>query len=184
MRADYLAYALLDLVIDNYFVVLEHVGDRIEQLEEDIISNPEPSTLHTIHDLKRKLVLLRRSVWPLREVIARLRREETTFRQRDCPPQRRVVAQSCGHNIEVDSRHGRLVGDTAYHLPEALSGLGHTSAKDESLGVHQIGGIADADSQGARGDFQCFPGQIVSLGCRLADQIGGDRLKIVANQRT
>jgi magnesium transporter len=77
MGADYLAYCLLDLIIDNYFVVLEGMGDRIELLEEEVVANPDPQTVHAIHDLKRELILLRRSVWPLREVIGRLQREES-----------------------------------------------------------------------------------------------------------
>jgi len=77
MPADYLAYALLDAIIDHYFVVLEKLGDHIEGLEEALLLRPTRSQLHQLHHLKRELVLLRRAVWPLREVISGLQREET-----------------------------------------------------------------------------------------------------------
>ena len=67
--ADYLTYALMDAVVDNYFVVLEQLGDTMEGLEDDVISSPTPETLHAIHRLKREMIYLRKSVWPLREVI-------------------------------------------------------------------------------------------------------------------
>jgi magnesium transporter len=76
MGSDYLAYALLDAVVDNYFVVLEQVGERVEFLEEELITNPTPEILHTIHNLKQDMILLRKSVWPLREVVGGLEREE------------------------------------------------------------------------------------------------------------
>lgn len=77
MGADYLVYALLDAVVDNYFVVLERIGEKIEGIEDEIVTNPSPETLQAIHDLKRQMILLRKSVWPLREVISRLERWES-----------------------------------------------------------------------------------------------------------
>ena len=73
--ADYLAYALLDAIVDHYFVILEKLGEKIESLEEELVTNPTPETLQTIHTLKRELIFLRKSVWPLREVISGLERE-------------------------------------------------------------------------------------------------------------
>jgi magnesium transporter len=74
---DYLLYALLDAVVDHLFTVLEPVGDRIEDLEEILVARPGPEALHTIHALKRELVHLRKSVWPLREVVSGLERLES-----------------------------------------------------------------------------------------------------------
>ncbi len=74
MGADYLAYALIDAIVDGYFLVLDHLGERTEALEMDLVSNPTPTTLHEIYRLKRDMIFLRRSVWPLREVIAMLQR--------------------------------------------------------------------------------------------------------------
>jgi magnesium transporter len=79
MGADYLAYALLDAIIDNYFIILEKLGERIEDREEELVTNPVSKTLQTIHNLKRETIFLRKSVWPLREVISGLERRESTI---------------------------------------------------------------------------------------------------------
>ncbi|MFP3908822.1 MAG: magnesium/cobalt transporter CorA [Archaeoglobaceae archaeon] len=67
--SDYLAYALIDAIVDNYFLVLEKMGETIEGLEEELLEEPTTQTLNTIHNLKRELIFLRKAVWPLREVI-------------------------------------------------------------------------------------------------------------------
>jgi magnesium transporter len=77
MGADYMAYALVDAVVDHYFIVLEQLGDEIEALGEEAVSDPTPDTLHTINSIKRELGSLRRSVWPLREVISAIQRAES-----------------------------------------------------------------------------------------------------------
>jgi magnesium transporter len=75
---DYLAYALMDAVVDNYFVLFEKIGEKIEDLEEELVAEPNAATLQGIHKLKRTLISLRRSVWPLREVIANLEKIDST----------------------------------------------------------------------------------------------------------
>ncbi len=70
--ADYLAYSLLDAIVDNYFLVLEKIGEKIEFMEEKLVKNPDPKLLRTIHELKREIIFMRRSVWPLREIIGAL----------------------------------------------------------------------------------------------------------------
>jgi len=77
MGADYLAYALIDAVVDNYFLILEDVGEDLEALEDELIRNPAPDTSQQIHEMKRDMIFLRKSVWPLREVISRLARGES-----------------------------------------------------------------------------------------------------------
>ena len=79
MGADYLAYSLLDSIVDYYFVILEKLGERIESLEEKLVANPNPETLQIIHNLKREMIFLRKSVWPLREVISGLERGESSL---------------------------------------------------------------------------------------------------------
>jgi magnesium transporter len=79
--ADYLAYALVDAIVDNYFLVLEKIGEKIELLEEKVMIDPGPDTLQEIHILKRELLFLRKSVWPLREVISGLGRGESSLIQ-------------------------------------------------------------------------------------------------------
>ena len=77
MGVDYLAYALIDTIVDHYFIVLEQIGEKIELLEEELVTDPTPETLQTIHNLKRDMIFLRKSVWPLREVIGSLERGES-----------------------------------------------------------------------------------------------------------
>ena len=74
---DYLAYSLLDAVIDRYFLILERFAERIETLEEKLIGDPGPETLHQIHHLKREMIFLRKSAWPLREVIYGLEKSDS-----------------------------------------------------------------------------------------------------------
>jgi magnesium transporter len=77
--SDYLLYALIDAVVDQYFDVLEMLGERIESLQERVIADPKPDTLKDIHALKRQLLFVRRAVWPLREAINNLSRSEWPF---------------------------------------------------------------------------------------------------------
>jgi len=77
LGADYLAYTLIDAIVDNYFMILEKLGETIEEIEDKLVTNPTSETLQTIHDLKREIIFLRKSVWPLREVINRLERSES-----------------------------------------------------------------------------------------------------------
>jgi magnesium Mg(2+) and cobalt Co(2+) transport protein (corA) len=66
---DYLAYSLIDSVIDNYFLILERYGEEIEDLEEELLIHPTPETLKAIQKYKREIIILRKSIWPLRELI-------------------------------------------------------------------------------------------------------------------
>lgn len=77
MGADYLAYALIDAVVDCYFGILEKIGDRIEVLEEELIIDPSKETMHQLHAMKREMIHLRKSVWPMRELINNMERSET-----------------------------------------------------------------------------------------------------------
>jgi magnesium transporter len=74
LGADYLAYSMIDAVVDQYFVVLEKLGEKFEDLEDQIVVNPEPTSLSTIYNMKRDMLFLRKSVWPLREAISSLQR--------------------------------------------------------------------------------------------------------------
>jgi len=76
MGADYLAYNLLDIVVDHYFLILEKLGEKIEILEEKLVTNPGTATLQRIQKIKREMILLRKWVWPLREVISSLEKGE------------------------------------------------------------------------------------------------------------
>lgn len=74
---DYLLYSLIDTIVDNYFTVLEKMGEKIEDIEDQLIENPQPIIVHTINNLKRQSIDLRKAVWPLREVINNLERCES-----------------------------------------------------------------------------------------------------------
>lgn len=84
--ADYLAYALIDAVLDSYFDVLELFSEQLEVVEEEVLDMSGRSMLETIHFLKRELILFRRSVWPLRTMIGDLERHETPLIQTDTGP--------------------------------------------------------------------------------------------------
>ncbi|MBA4142264.1 MAG: magnesium/cobalt transporter CorA [Nitrosospira sp.] len=75
--ADFLMYSMIDAIVDSYFVILERLDENTEALETELISQPQPSTLHSIYRLKRENVFLRRSLWPLREVINSLQRGDS-----------------------------------------------------------------------------------------------------------
>jgi magnesium transporter len=73
--ADYLLYALIDAIVDQYFIILEKIGEHIELIEEDVIHDPEPTVIQVIYRLKREIIYLRKSIWPLREVISNLQKQ-------------------------------------------------------------------------------------------------------------
>jgi len=77
--ADYLAHALLDAIVDSYFVILDKFGEKIENLEDALVGRPSPETLRAIQALKREIILLRKSVWPLREMLGGLGRSDSTL---------------------------------------------------------------------------------------------------------
>jgi len=79
--ADYLLYALVDAIVDQYFAVLEHIGEKIEAVQQDVVDDPKPETLSEIHALKRQLLFVRRAVWPLRDVMTNLSRSDCPFLQ-------------------------------------------------------------------------------------------------------
>ncbi|OPY43112.1 MAG: Magnesium transport protein CorA [Methanoregulaceae archaeon PtaU1.Bin222] len=76
---DYLAYALIDDIVDNYFLVIEHLEEQVETLEEELVTNATPSSLHKINNLKKSMIFLRKSIWPLREVISGMERTESSL---------------------------------------------------------------------------------------------------------
>ncbi len=110
--ADYLAYALLDLIVDQYFILLEKLGEDIEDLEEELVSNPTQETLHAMHQLKRDLLISRKSVWPLREVLSRLERAESP-----------LIKESTGVYLRDVYDHVIQVIDTIETFREMLSGM-------------------------------------------------------------
>lgn len=112
MGADYLAYSLIDSIVDSYFGILEKLGEDIEYLEEELVTNPEKETLHAIHDLKREMIFLRKSVWPLREVINGLERGESP-----------LIKKATGIFLRDVYDHTIQVIDTVETFRDMLSGM-------------------------------------------------------------
>ncbi len=127
MKADYLAYSLLDSVIDNYFFVLEKTGEQIEELEDKVVSEPKPETLQEIHKLKRGMIFLRRSVWPLREVINNLERGESSLIRETC---RIYLRDVYDHTIQVI--------DSVETFRDMLSGMHDTFLSSISNRMNEI----------------------------------------------
>ncbi|MBU7581738.1 MAG: magnesium/cobalt transporter CorA [Nostoc sp. TH1S01] len=96
--ADYLAYALLDAIIDGFFPVLELYGERIEELEEEVILKPTPQTLQQIYQIRRELLQLRRFIWPQRDAINTLIRDGSDLISEDV----RIYLRDCyDHTVQV-----------------------------------------------------------------------------------
>jgi magnesium transporter len=109
--ADYLAYSLLDIIVDRYFIVLEQIGDACESLEEELLRQPSGEILQGIHKLKREAMELRRSIWPVRELVNSLIRNEGGFFQPATLPYLRDVYDHTVHLIEsLESLRDLLTG--------------------------------------------------------------------------
>jgi magnesium transporter len=77
--SDYLLYALMDIIVDNYFLIIEHLGNKVEALEDRVIDNPDRQVVEQIQRTKRELIHIRRSVWPFRDAISSLTREDSVL---------------------------------------------------------------------------------------------------------
>ena len=78
-QADYLLYRLIDIIVDNYYNVLDRVGDLIEETEDNVYENPTPRTFHDIQSLKKELIYLRKALYPLREALSKIVKGESEF---------------------------------------------------------------------------------------------------------
>jgi magnesium transporter len=112
LGADYLAYSLIDAIVDNYFSILEKLGEKIEFLEDKLVSNPTTTTLHDIHNLKREMIYLRKAVWPLREVVSIFSRSDSE-----------IVQESTGIYLRDVYDHTIQVIDTVESYRDMVSGM-------------------------------------------------------------
>lgn len=96
--ADYLAYSLLDALVDYYFGPLEVMADQLESLEQVVVDNPRPEALRQIHRLKRDVVMVRKTIWPMREVVAGLRRIQSSIMTEATRP---YLADVYDHTVQV-----------------------------------------------------------------------------------
>jgi magnesium transporter len=109
---DYLVYALMDAVVDHYFVVLEKLGEKIESIEEQLLEKPTPQLLQDIHHLKREMIFFRKQVWPLREVTNSLIKDPS-----------QLIRESTHIFIRDVYDHTVQVIDTIESFRDVLSGL-------------------------------------------------------------
>ncbi|MBA3062761.1 MAG: magnesium/cobalt transporter CorA [Atribacteria sp.] len=112
LGADYLVYSLIDAIVDNYFTIIEKLDEEIENLEDKVIIQPNPSNVQAIHKLKRDLIFLRKSVWPLREVISFLEKGESP-----------LVLESTNIYLRDVYGHTIQVMDTVETLRDIISGI-------------------------------------------------------------
>jgi magnesium transporter len=112
MGADYLAYALIDAIVDSYFSVLEDLGERIVDIEEELALTPDKATLIEINYIKKEIIFLRKAVWPLREAISFLERGENSLLS---PSTRIYFRDVYDHTVQVI--------DTVETYRDLLSGM-------------------------------------------------------------
>lgn len=110
--ADYLAYVLIDSIVDYYFMILEKLAEKIESLEEKLFLDPTQGMYQEIHQLKSYMIFLRKQIWPLREVISGLQRLET-----------RLIAKDTGIFLRDVYDHCIQVMDTIESFRDTLSGM-------------------------------------------------------------
>lgn len=125
--SDYLGYALLDALIDSYFLVLEKISDISENLEEELLSNPTPNTLQILQLLKRQMILLRRSAWPSREVLDNLQRSQTELIHEET---KTYLRDSYNHLVQVI--------DTIEGLRDVVGGMLDTYLSSVSNKMNEV----------------------------------------------
>lgn len=109
---DYLAYALMDIMVDTYFAMLETYGESIEELEEELLHDPSPDSLKKVTQLKQEMLYMRKAVWPLRELISSLLRDESP-----------LISETVRTFTRDIYDHAIQVIDTVETLRDVLSGL-------------------------------------------------------------
>ncbi|TND08583.1 MAG: magnesium Mg(2+) and cobalt Co(2+) transport protein CorA [Bacteroidetes bacterium] len=111
-KADYLAYTLMDSVVDSYFSVLEMIGDELEDIEDLLLKSPDNGVLRRLHQIKREVIYLRKSVWPMREMVNNIERSET-----------RLFSESTGIYLRDVHDHTIRVIDTIETYRDLLAGM-------------------------------------------------------------
>jgi len=112
LGTDYLAHALVDTIVDGYFVVLECIADRLETIEEELLTDPDPTDLPALYQARQDLLTMRHAVWPLRDTLVQIER-------RDSP----LVAVTTAIYFRDVYDHAVQLLDTIETLHEMASGL-------------------------------------------------------------
>ena len=127
MGADYLAYSLVDAIADGYFMVLERLSDKIESVEAELISSPGQRTLQEIHWLKREGLFVRKSVWPLREVVHGMGRAESS-----------LISDATSLYLRDVYDHTVQVIDTMETFRDMLTGMLDTYLSSLSIRMNEV----------------------------------------------
>jgi magnesium transporter len=134
---DYLAYALLDSIVDHYYPVLESIGSAIEDIENEQVENPMKQSVRSLHQYKRTLTQIRRYVWPTRDVMNWLLHEETGFVR----PETRVFLRDCyDHTVQLM--------DLVESYRDVLSGLMEIYLSSVSIRTNKIMRVLTVTSSG------------------------------------
>lgn len=112
MGADYLAYALMDIIVDTYFSILEQIGLRMEPIEKTLMSQPTEKTMHEIHHMKREIIYLFNTLWPLRQLVTSLQQNES-----------KLINKSTRFFLRDIYDHIMQVVDTIQSLRDVVSGM-------------------------------------------------------------
>jgi magnesium transporter len=125
--ADYLAYVLLDAIVDGYFVILDRIGEVVDALDAEVLDTPSPQTPRAIQHLRTELILLRKAVWPLRESISALQRSDSDLLTADLRP---YLSDLYDHTIQV--------ADTTETMRDLVSGLRDTYLSTISNRMNEV----------------------------------------------
>ncbi len=125
--ADYLAYALIDSVVDHYFAVLEHIGQRIDDLQEKLLADPDQSCMGSIHAIKKDVLLVRKAVWPMRETLNAVLREDSDLVGEDTRIYFRDVYD---HSVQLL--------DTVETFRDMIAGMFDTYLSSVSLRMNEV----------------------------------------------
>jgi len=124
---DYLLYALLDAVVDHYFVALERMGEDIEEIEEMLLSRPKPANLEALHNLRREALFLRRQIFPMREVVAGLEKSGLE-----------LISENTSYYLRDLYDHTIQVMDTVETFRDMLNGMVELYLSNISLKMDEI----------------------------------------------
>lgn len=122
MGSDYIAHALIDAVVDHYFLALERIGEVIEDLQDGVLIDPGPETLQDIQQAKRDMIFFRKAVWPLREAVGILEREDSPLITESVRPYLRDIYDHTIQVIDTIETFRDLISST---LDVYLSSLSH-----------------------------------------------------------
>ena len=125
--SDYLAYVLIDSIVDNYFTILEKLGEEIEEMEKDLVGDPKPQILQSVNRLKTELLFLRKLIWPLREVVSGLQRGESS-----------LIKESTGIYLRDVYDHTIQVIDTIETFRDLASGMFDTYLSSVSNRMNEV----------------------------------------------